>query len=86
MANPNIPDSGENGWDDGPRPPSHAIIDAVTEETETDPEELPPLYGTIDPEALDRLFANRPKGTVTFSYCGFEVTVERNGEITITSE
>ncbi|WP_423747291.1 HalOD1 output domain-containing protein (plasmid) [Haladaptatus sp. SPP-AMP-3] len=40
----------------------------------------PPLYDVIDPDALDRLFAptqagTRRHGTVTFQYCGYQVTV-----------
>ncbi|MFB9806943.1 HalOD1 output domain-containing protein [Haladaptatus pallidirubidus] len=41
--------------------------------------DCPPLYDVVNPDALDKLFAPTRKterhGTVTFKYCGFQVTV-----------
>ncbi|ADB63027.1 hypothetical protein Htur_4206 (plasmid) [Haloterrigena turkmenica DSM 5511] len=49
---------------------------------------IAPLYQTIDPDALDALFQNtageEPIGTVEFVHCGYKVTVESTGEITVT--
>lgn len=49
---------------------------------------LDPLYEAIDPDALDAIC--QPRGdqaeaatTVTFTYCGHEVTVESTGQITV---
>jgi len=49
---------------------------------------LDPLYETIDPGALDALFRDRTDdppatGTVEFVYCGYDVTVEAPGAITV---
>lgn len=82
MPNFALRDGGADGGDE-PAPPSEGIIEALAEETDTDPLALPPLYETIDPEALDRLFADRDDGTVTFSYCGYAVTVQHNGEVIV---
>lgn len=50
----------------------------------------PPLYEAIDPSALDDLFSDRngvsSVGKVTFRYDGFEVTVESNGEVTLSEK
>ncbi|TYL39163.1 hypothetical protein CV102_07700 [Natronococcus pandeyae] len=57
-----------------------------------DPTELsPPLYHSLDPDALDTLFepisSGGPRaGCVTFSYDGKRVTVDSDGEIAIESE
>ena len=39
--------------------PSEAVVDAVAAVSGTEPEDLPPLYDSIDPDALDQLFRRR---------------------------
>lgn len=69
---------------------STAVIEAVAERAETDPNELPPLYNTVDPDALDRLFeskgglAPREDGTVGFDYAGYRVRIEVGRAIDVT--
>lgn len=81
---------------------SNAVIDAVTTVSGRDPlcdgtasdtdgdGPLDPLYGAVDPDALDAIF--RPGGenarpmVVRFTYCGYGVTVESTGQITITAD
>jgi hypothetical protein len=52
----------------------------------------PPLFETIDPDALDALFAPtsrssaRLNGSVVLQYCGYEVTVKAHGRILIDGE
>lgn len=65
-------------------PPSTTVVEAVATATETDPNELEPLYSAVDPDALDALFADTGTpgsraGHVEFTYCGFEVVVSRDG-------
>lgn len=44
----------------------------------------PPLYDTIDPDALDSLFDGTTRtGTISFSYLGFDVTVESTGDVSV---
>ena len=52
------------------------------------PTELPPLAGSIDPDALDQLFAgsSRVDGLISFEYAGYEVTVSARGELEIVPE
>ncbi len=50
------------------------------------PTELPErLLDVIDPDSLDSLFAsgNPADGTVTFTYCGYSVTVTADGDVTL---
>lgn len=60
------------------------VVEQVAEKLGSLPEELPPLYEAIDPEALDAIFnsASNPV-TVTFSYCGCTVTMTGDRHVTI---
>lgn len=65
----------------GPKPPSVALVEAMAAVTDTDPANLDVLYGTIDPNALDDMFAHSAgaskfDGCVKFTYCDHEITVE----------
>lgn len=62
------------------------VIEAVAEETGTEPEDLPEtLHDVVDPDALDALFAgkNKTEGVVMFRFCGFDVTVTADREVTL---
>jgi hypothetical protein len=66
--------------------PSVAVIEAVANETGTDPTGVAQqLYEVVDPDALDALFAsgNSTDGTVTFTYCGYTVTVTADSGVTL---
>lgn len=73
---------------------SRAVIEAVAEReqvpaTELSPPEYESLHDVIDPEALDRLFrqkldgTRRGPGTVTFTFCEYEITVESDGQVAV---
>ncbi|MFC6769640.1 HalOD1 output domain-containing protein [Natrinema soli] len=75
-------------------PPSQAVIETVAEAEGVRPTELAPpqyesLHAIVDPTALDALFAdrpngtNRPHGTVSFRFCDYHVTVDRDGTVTL---
>jgi hypothetical protein len=64
-------------------PVSERLIEAVAAEIGTNPIELPLLYETIDPDALDALVESLSGGEITFSYAGCAVTVESTGAIEI---
>ena len=70
--------------DDGS--PSERVILAVAEQTNTDPVELPPLYHTIDPEALDAFLATWEDGLIEFQYAGHSVSIECDGTIHLTED
>lgn len=71
--------------DDPPRTVTEKVIDTIsTAEGESPIELTPPLYDVVDPEALDVVAESiGPEGTVTFEYCGHEVRVDGDGEISI---
>lgn len=61
---------------------------AVSDAEGRDPTDLPPLHGAIDPDALDALFEGSAEGdrsevSVVFSYCGYEVSVSGDGDVTL---
>ncbi|WP_227376354.1 HalOD1 output domain-containing protein [Haladaptatus halobius] len=66
-----------------------AIVERVTAQEDSLGDDLKPLYESIDPDALNALFApctdgsDRPGGQVTFTYAGYEVTVTSNYGIEI---
>lgn len=62
--------------------PSVALVEAVASEAGRHPLDLPPLYDTLDPDALDRLFPF--EGELTLFYYGYEVTLRGTGRITVT--
>lgn len=62
---------------------SEQVVQAVAETTNSDPIELSPLYETIDSEALDSMMGRLDGGRVSFTYEGVEVTVRRDGDLSI---
>ncbi|MUV86722.1 hypothetical protein GJ631_09115 [Natronomonas sp. CBA1123] len=60
------------------RLPSEAVVNAVADVEDSDATDLPPLYGAIDTDALDAIFAGNAAASVTFEYHGYTVTVEDN--------
>lgn len=66
-------------------PPSMTVVSTVAEREGVDPMDLqPPLWDRVDPDALDRLFADRNGGlTVEFEYLTYTVRVEADGEVTV---
>ena len=67
--------------------PSMRVVDAVANESDTDPTELTPLGTVIDPEALDTLVADtEPRDvSVDFEYEGYLVTVDSDQRVTVES-
>lgn len=68
-----------------------AIIEAVATEADVDPAAMPPLFERIDPDALDALFAptmtgSARSGTIEFPYCGYEVSVRYDDDVSVTLE
>jgi len=74
--------------------PSQAVIEAVADAEGVSPHALrpptyEPLHEAIDPDSLDALFADRvdgaprARGTVSFTYCGYAVTVDGDGSVTL---
>lgn len=55
------------------------VIQTVADATDRDASELPPLYGDIDPDALDALVEGMTEGEVSFTYAGHDVTVTSSG-------
>lgn len=67
------------------RRPSETVIRAVAEAEDARAATLEtPLYDAIEPDALDRLFSERPRPVnITFEFYGHEVVVEREGRVVV---
>jgi hypothetical protein len=70
-----------------PRP---TVVQAVAAVRGTEPSDLPPLYGTVDPDALDSLVTSisgsgygTPTDHVEFRYDGWTVPVGCDGMVTV---
>lgn len=69
-------------------PLSVIIVQAIATITQSDPLQLEPLTEYIDPEALERLYnpdqyTSLGQPVVSFSYAGYQITVESPTEVTI---
>jgi len=66
-----------------------AVVAATAELTDTDACSLDPLYHTVDPEALEALFAAGPgrpsPRRVRFTYCDCAVVVAADGVVTVSA-
>ena len=61
------------------------VVEALANATDTAPNELDPLYNTVDPEALDRLFQpdSCDEIRVTFEYGDSNVEIRGDGTIMV---
>jgi len=59
------------------------IIEAVARSTGTDPLSLPPLRSAIDPEAIDAVVDGPGLVDLTFAYHDHVVTVDGDGNVTV---
>ena len=62
---------------------SERVVWDVASATDSDPTELPPLYGWIDPDALDALVERMSAGEVRFEYAGHDVSVRDDESIDV---
>lgn len=68
---------------------SEGVVAAVAAAADADPTEMDPLAETIDPEALDALFAPdlagtaRDAGRIEFSFCGYGVVIASEGLVSV---
>lgn len=65
---------------------TYAIVVLVAEETGENPESMEPLFDTINPDALEKLFRSYGGETirVEFTFNGCEVTALNDGEVQVT--
>ncbi|MFD1589092.1 HalOD1 output domain-containing protein [Halorientalis brevis] len=71
--------------------PSLAVISAIAAVTGVAITELDPLHGVIDPDALDKLWLSsgtteRADSRVTFPFAGYDVSLSRDGLLSIRRE
>lgn len=64
-------------------PVSGRVVQTVADRADSDPLELPPLYESVDPDALDAFVRGTADGRVEFRYAGYAVTVDSRGEVEV---
>jgi len=62
---------------------SERVIEGVASATGTDEMELPPLYESVDTDALNELVESPGYVEISFVYAGQEVRIENDGEISV---
>jgi hypothetical protein len=63
---------------------SERILAAVAAREGVDPMDLTvPLYDAIDVDALDKLTASQTVTDITFTYYGYEISVDSDGAVEI---
>jgi len=65
--------------------PSDVIVHAVAAVAARDALDLPPLYDTVDPDAVDRLLegAGPGRAVIQFSFAGHDVTLDDEGLVEV---
>jgi hypothetical protein len=73
------------GHGDERQSPSEAVVSSVAAHKGVDEVALPPLYETLDPDALDALFTGLAgtNGQVTFDYAGCAVECTSDGRVDV---
>ena len=64
-------------------PVSEQVVQTVADQSDTDALDLPPLFETFDPDALDMLIREMNEGYVSFEYAGYSITVDSHGAIDV---
>ncbi|MFT4882666.1 MAG: hypothetical protein ACI8U4_000160 [Natronomonas sp.] len=72
--------------DGAERSVSELVIQKVAEVTDRDPVDLPPLYHSVDPDAVDELVESLSNGTIQFKYANQEIKITSRGEIALTAQ
>lgn len=62
---------------------SERVVEAVANDSDTDALDLPPLFDSVDPDALDGVVRSMSDGYVSFIYAGRRVTVTSRGDIRV---
>jgi len=71
---------------------TEGVVTAVAATTNTEIQGMPPLYETVNADALNEIFADRHDGTVRttgqvrFTYCECDVVVLSNGRIIVEAD
>ena len=84
MTRDGRPDApGRRDWHDDR--PSTAVVAAVADAENASAADLPPLYDSVDPDALDEFVANDGANSrkVEFEFAGYEIVVEGDGTLSV---
>lgn len=60
---------------------SEQVIKTAASRSNIDALDLPPLFDTPDPDAMDTLIREMNVGEVSFDYAGYHITVNTDGGV-----
>lgn len=73
-------------WDDSSDASlAETIVKAIATVKGVSPMEVPPLYDSVDPDAVESLFEHSDSHRIQFRHAGFDVVVTASGEIKLSS-
>lgn len=75
-----------NRFQIGDELPTVAIIRAIETLEDVETTELPPLYESIDSDALDQVCRSLDDGQISFSYHGYRITVNGSREFHVEAQ
>lgn len=67
-------------------PVSEQVVQTVADQSDSDALDLPPLFKTLDSDALDTLIQEMNDGRISFDYAGYTITVNSQGAIAVGEE
>lgn len=81
---------GTHRWCEGGTEPSSVVVSAVAAVFGVETDELPPLYGSVDADAMDALVTRGAAESevsvrLAFTYAGCDVLVESDGTLRVTA-
>lgn len=62
---------------------SERVVAVVANDSNVDVLDLPPLFDSVDPDALDGLVRSMSDGHVSFVYAGQTITVTSRGDVRV---
>lgn len=62
---------------------SEQVVQTVATRSNTDALDLPPLFDSVDPDALDALIREMTGGKVSFDYAGYNLTIDTDGVVEV---
>lgn len=63
--------------------PSLHVIEAIADATDADPATMPPLYDTVDPDALDAMLDADATVEIVFEYDGHAIEISGDGDVLV---
>ena len=79
------PDALKRRADDSDTPLAESVVNVIANVKGVDPLDIPPLYDSVDLDAVEALLEDTDTQQIQFRHAGFDVVVTSSGDIKINS-